>query len=164
MLPVPEASLPAVGDLLGEVRRRVDEMRVLHAEVREEGHLQVPVGVRIGVHDLRDGIDELDDELGHRVPRGGLAGEQEGARRGVEPQTLLQALIEGDDVQDVQMLALVLVDALHLDVEEPVGVDLDAGRRGHVGCEAFLAPALHLPPAAPEGPLLSWSAKPRSAR
>lgn len=33
-------------------------------------------------------------------------------------------VVEGDDVEAVEQLALVLVDALHLDVEERVGVDL----------------------------------------
>ena len=39
----------------------------------------------------------------------------------------LEPVVEGDDVQHVEVLALVLVDAFHLDVEERVRVDRDAG-------------------------------------
>ena len=40
---------------------------------------------------------------------------------------LLQAVIKGDNVQDVQVLALVFVEALDLDVEQRFGIDPDAG-------------------------------------
>ena len=42
---------------------------------------------------------------------------------------LPQALVQHDDAQRVQELALVLVDPLHLAVEDPVRVDPLTGRR-----------------------------------
>jgi hypothetical protein len=44
-------------------------------------------------------------------------------RGGMSRLGLLEALVEGDDVQHVQVLALVLVDALGLDVEQGLRVD-----------------------------------------
>ena len=53
MLPVPDASLPAVEDLLGQVRGGVHELRVLHAEVGQEHDLDPTGDDRIGVHASR---------------------------------------------------------------------------------------------------------------
>ena len=64
-----------------------------------------------------------------------LAGEDDGARRHVERGSASKAIVERDDVQDVQVLALVLVDALHLDVEQRVGID--GARR----CARAISPA-----------------------
>ena len=68
-------------------------------------------------------VDELDDELGEVVGGRGLAGEEERARRHVELRVLPQAIVEHDDVQRVQQLPLVFVDALDLRVEDRLGID-----------------------------------------
>ena len=47
-----------------------------------------------------------------------LAGEEERARRHLELRVLAQAVVEHDDVQRVQELPLVFVDALDLAVED----------------------------------------------
>ena len=67
-------------------------------------------------------VDEVDDALGHGVARGGLGAEQEGLGREVQAGIILQALVQVDDLQDVQQLALVLVQALYLHIEDGVGV------------------------------------------
>ena len=74
-------------------------------------------------------VDELDDELGEVVGGRGLAGEEERARRHVEFGILAQPVVEHDDVQRVQELPLVFVDALDLRVEDRVGIDHLSGRR-----------------------------------
>ena len=48
------------------------------------------------------------------------------------PGSAFQPVVERDDVQRVEVLALVFVDALDLDVEHPVGVEVDAGLVGDV--------------------------------
>jgi hypothetical protein len=52
----------------------------------------------------------------------------------------VQPVILRGDVQHVEVLALVLVDPLHLNVEQPVGIQLDAGcRADEVASRALLA-------------------------
>ena len=81
----------------------------------------------IAVDDLGRRGDEPDDELGQVIARRGLAAEHEDARLHGELGIGLQPVIEPDDVQDVEVLALVLVDALHLHVEDRGRIDDDAG-------------------------------------
>ena len=93
----------------------------MHVEVRQEHDLHAAVDVRVVVDGLADGGDQLDDPLGHEVTRRRLAAEDEGARRDAQRRVLLEPVVQRDDVQHVEVLALVLVDALDLDVEHPVG-------------------------------------------
>jgi hypothetical protein len=57
-------------------------------------------------------------------------------------------------VQDVEVLALVLVDALHLHVEEALRVDLDPQPALHHRRQRALVGGLDLPPALAEGAVL----------
>ena len=57
-------------------------------------------------------------QLGHEVAGRGLGAEDERARRHVGLRVALEAQVEREDVQHVQVLPLVFVQALGLDVEE----------------------------------------------
>lgn len=57
--------------------------------------------------------------------------EDEGPRRKIEIRIGLQALIERNDVQDIEVLTLVLMDPFGLNVEHGLGIDL----RGRVCAE-----------------------------
>ena len=128
MLPVPEASLPAVEICSDRSAAGIDVLGVLHVEVREEHDLEPVAHVGVVVDHVGHRVDELDDELGHAVAGRGLAAEDEGARRHVGLRVALEALVEREDVQHVQVLALVFVEALDLDVEERrPGSTVDAG-------------------------------------
>ena len=72
------------------------------------------------------GVNQPDDALGHGVARGGLCPEQEGLGPEVHVGIVLELLIQADDVQHVQQLALVLMEPLDLDVEDGVGVQSDS--------------------------------------
>eukprot|EP00047_Mylnosiga_fluctuans_P003292 m.228426 g.228426 ORF g.228426 m.228426 type:complete len:867 (+) comp11740_c0_seq1:45-2645(+) len=119
-------------DLLREIRGGDDLLGQGHAVVLEEDDLEPAAHIGVGVDDVGDGCDQLDDHLGHVVPGRGLAANQDSAGHEVAAGVLLHAVVEGDDVQDVEQLALVLVQALDLDVEERVRVDLDAVLLGQV--------------------------------
>ncbi len=93
--------------------------------------------------DVGDVVDELDDELGEIVARCRLAREDDRAGRAGRVRVGLDAVVEGDDVEHVEELALVFVDALHLHVEEGVRADGDPGVLQHVGREPFLVGPLH---------------------
>jgi hypothetical protein len=115
------------GNLLGQVGGGVDVLRVLHVEVGEEDDLEPVAHGWIGVHRLGNGVDQLDDQLGQEITRRGLGAEDEGARRHVGLRIALQAQVKREDVQHVQGLPLVFMQALGLDIEERFGVHVHAG-------------------------------------
>ena len=84
MLPVPEASLPAVEICSERSAAGIDEVRVLDVEVGHEGDPQAGIHRRVGVDRLGHRVDELDDALGHEIAGRSLAAEDERARRDVE--------------------------------------------------------------------------------
>ena len=115
-------------------------LAVGHVEVRQVHHLDEIAHARIAIDDLGRRGDQADDELGEVIARRRLAAEHEHARLHRELRIGLQPVIQADDVQDVQVLALVLVDALDLHVEDRRRIDDDAGafldqsrQRGLVG-------------------------------
>ena len=61
------------------------------------------------------------------------------------------------------MLTLVLVDALDLDIEHPVGVQLDPGHRVDVPGQARLVVALHVAPFEAEGGVVDEGLQPAQA-
>ena len=64
----------------------------------------------------------MDDLLGKVVARGGLSPKEEGVGHKVRVGVLPQPLVGGQDVQGVHVLALVLVQALDLHIEQGRGV------------------------------------------
>ena len=72
------------------------------------------------------------------VAGGRLCSEEEGLGGEVHVGVIPQLVIQVDDVQDVEQLALVLVEALYLDVENGVGIQHHAVLPGHIGGEAAL--------------------------
>ena len=65
MLPVPEASLPAVEICSETSAAGIDVLGQRYAVVREKTTSEPVAHARIAVDDLGDRVDELDDELGH---------------------------------------------------------------------------------------------------
>ena len=68
-------------------------------------------------------MDELDNLLGRPVSGGGLAGEDVGVGHCRKLAMFHDAQVVADDVHQVQQLALVLVDALDVYVEDGVRID-----------------------------------------
>ena len=120
------------GDVLRDVVARDDDLRHRDAVVGQEDDLQQVADAAVVVDDLGDVVDELDDLLRRVVARRRLAGDDAHLGDDVLALGVAQALdpeVAVDDAEDVEELALVLVDALHLHVEHRVGVDLDVGVR-----------------------------------
>jgi hypothetical protein len=85
--------------------------------------LQPAAHQRVGVDGFADGVNELDDELGHAIAGRGFAAEDEGSGHHLRVGVALDALEQGEDVQELQVLALVLVQALDQHIEHGVGID-----------------------------------------
>ena len=117
--------LAGQGDLLGKVGGRIDSMAEFHAEVGEKDYFQPSPRQRVTVDDLADGVNELDDELGHAVAGGGFSAKDKGARHNLGRRIAVDALEQGNDMQDLQMLALVLVQSLDQHIEHGCRIGSD---------------------------------------
>mmetsp|Transcript_41521 Transcript_41521/g.96930 ORF Transcript_41521/g.96930 Transcript_41521/m.96930 type:complete len:774 (+) Transcript_41521:686-3007(+) len=135
------------GDVLRDVVGGNDDLRVANLVVGDEDELQVLRGVGVVVDDGADSVCERNDLLGHKVPGGRLAPDEAGALDNVLAlvgRHALDRVVAVDDLKDVEELALVLVDALDLDVKHGVGVDVDVHRLLDVLGEALLVLELRL--------------------
>ena len=63
-------------------------------------------------------MNQLDDQLGHTITGRSLATEQEGARHNLDVGIGLDALVKRDDVEHLQVLALVLMQPLDQHVKD----------------------------------------------
>src|SRR6267142_7121564 len=86
----------------------------------EEEHFEAATNLRVSIDDGSYVVDQLDDEFGQVVCWRRFAGEEKGARWYLQMRVIAQLVVEYDDVQDVQELALVLVDALDLAVKDRI--------------------------------------------
>ena len=90
------------------------------------------------VDDVGDVVDEPDDEFGHRIPGRCLACDDDGARHNVGMHAGANAVVQGDDMQHVEQLPFVFVDAFDLDVEHRGRIDFDAELLAYQSCKTFL--------------------------
>ncbi len=114
------------GDLRREFGSRNDVAGSGDVIVGYEDHLEALAHCGIVVDDVRHVVDELDDQLGDGIAGRRLAGEDHGARDSGLAPAAAQAVVEGDHVKQVEQLALVFVNALDMDVEHGLPIDLDA--------------------------------------
>ena len=94
MLPVPEASLPAVEICSESSAAGINHLSALHVEVGDEDHAQAIAHRAVGVDGRGHGVNQLDDELGHEVAGRGLAAEDDGARSDGGVSVVLDAVVE----------------------------------------------------------------------
>ena len=113
-------------NLLGEIGGGDDALGERDAVVGQEGNLELTLDLRVFVDAVADDVDRADDVFREVVAGGGLGSENEHARHEVERRVLQQAAVKREDVQQVQVLALVFMQALDLHVEERVGGNFDA--------------------------------------
>src|SRR4029434_9463244 len=97
-------------------------LAVLDVVVRNEGNAKSSSNRSIIVHYVGHRVGELDDSLRHHVSGRSLTRKYDCARRRTAFRVVLKAVIERDDVKQVQMLPLVLMEALNLDVEHTCGI------------------------------------------
>ena len=126
------------GDLLGDIGCRIDELGIRDSEVRDEGDLDRLVHMVVVVDHVGDGVDEADDFLCEVIALGSLAGEDEGCRLRLEGRICEETVVDVEDLEDVQELALVGMEALDLDIEDRGRIELDARRVLDVAGKALL--------------------------
>jgi hypothetical protein len=112
MLPVPDASLPAVEICSERSAAGKYMLRSFDVVVGKEDNLQPIAYSEIVVDECSDGIDQLDDQFRHKIPGRGLAAEDERARGEISVRIAFEAQIECEDVQDIQVLSFLFVNPL----------------------------------------------------
>ena len=150
----PGGLLAGGGDLFRQIGTGSDDLHHRDPVVGDEGQAQQALGVLVAVDHLGHVIDQLDDELGHDVARRGLAADQDAARGPLGRIPVLDAVVEVDDVQQVEQLALVFVDTLDLDIEEGGRVEVHVAIPGHQAGQMFLVGLFDGAKALPEGRVL----------
>ena len=138
------------GNLLGQIGAGADDLHRGDPIVGQESQLQLVADLGVVVDDLGDVVGQLDDLLGHVVAGGRLAADQYAARSPVGGIAALDAVVQVDDVQQVQQLALVLVHALDLHVEHGLEVEDHATVGFDQAGQTDLVILLDFPPARPE--------------
>ena len=131
-------------DLLGDLRGRHDHFRQGDLVILDEHNLELIPDIRIVVNHIGDRMDELDGLFRHRIARRGLGAENKRARHEVHARVILELVVQRDNMQNVEHLALVLMQALDLHVENRVHVDLDAVMLLNILRQAQLVVALDL--------------------
>ena len=120
MLPVPDASMPAVEICSDKSAGRNDRLRQADIVVRDEHDLQQAVHRRVAVDHERHIVDQLDDQFRAVIAGGGLAGEDLDPRHPIGHRPRAHLVVQRDRLQDIQQLPLVLVNALDVHVEQRV--------------------------------------------
>ncbi len=106
------------------------------------------------VEGFADVEHEADDQLRHVVAGRRLPCEDHRARHADAARIVLEAVVAGDHLQHVQKLALVFVEALHLGVEQAVGIDGDAAGLADQLRQPLLVAALDLAEAVVEAAIV----------
>ena len=105
------------GDLLGQVCGRVNPLGLLNIVVGQKHYLEAIPHIGIFVQHLAHRVDQLDDQLGHEIPGSRFPSKNNRARHDLALRVSLDPVIKRDDVKYIQMLALIFMQALHLNIE-----------------------------------------------
>ena len=111
-------------DLLGNVCRRKDHLRIGYAVVLDKYYFQFIVNGLVVVHNLSHGVDQFDDLLRAGVSCGSFRSEDKGSGIELHARISLQLIVQIDHMQDIQKLAFVLVKSLNLYVEDGMRIHL----------------------------------------
>ena len=107
-------------------------------EVGNKSHSQVFIHIRIIIDHLADGVDKLDNKLGHKITGCCLATEYKGLRRNTKGGITLKSTVQGDNVQHIKMLTLIFMDTLNLNIKQPGRIQFYAGMVKQVSGEFLL--------------------------
>ena len=120
--------LAGLGDLLVKLGGRDEVLSHLDVVVRQHVDGELALDGRIAADHAGNVVDQLDGHLGQVVARSSLGTEEHGARSDVLGLDLagLDVGVVGDHGENLQRLALVLVQTLDHGVEQGVLVDIDA--------------------------------------
>ena len=126
------------GELFADLAGRHQHFGGGNVVILEERNLNHLAGALMRSHLRGQHVDEVDDLLRAAVTRRGLRAEDKGARRHRVVRIIANAVVEHEDVQRVEQLALVLMQTLDLHVEHHRRIQLDALMAVNPAAEALL--------------------------
>ena len=94
------------GYLFGKIGSRNDAFGIGYIVIGDEHQLQLAAHLLVVVDDIRDVVDEPDDEFGHRIAGRRLARDDHGARHDIGMRAGTDPVIQGDDMQHVEQSAV----------------------------------------------------------
>ena len=115
------------GNLLGHIGSGKDYLGVADAVILDEHNLDLAFDALVRVDHAGHIVDQPDDQLRAVVGRTGLGAENEGARDKRHIRIVFDLIVQVHHVQDIQQLALVLMQTLDLHIEDGIRIDLDTG-------------------------------------
>ena len=77
--------------------------------VRDKYDLQPPPDIRVIVNHISNGCNQFDNQLGHKISRRCFAAKHKSAVNHINIRILFDAVIQSDDMQDIQILTFVFV-------------------------------------------------------
>ena len=101
-------------------------------------HFDLAVDRRIVINYICHGVDQFDGQLRIHIAGCRLRTEDKGSREEVALRMLLQIVIQVHHVQDVEQLALVLMQTLYLHIEDGSRIHIDAVVLLDILCQTHL--------------------------
>lgn len=108
-------------DLFAQIGRRDDLFGQSDAIILQIDDFELIADDGIAVDHLANRANQFDDFLGHMIAGGSFSSDHDGPGHNGRPRIGFDAVVKCDDVQAVHQLALVLVNSLHLWLQENTG-------------------------------------------
>lgn len=118
--------------MLADIRGRAQNLRLADIVVLNENDLEEIADILVVIDNGTDLVDEVDDRLRHPVSWSGFAtedGDSGGHFLALFRLHGFDGEIAVDALEDIQLLAFILMYTLNLDIEEGMGVKYDASGR-----------------------------------
>ena len=111
-------------DLLAYISGRNEYLSRTYVVVLKEHYVELFLDSGVLVDILRYLAKELDYSLCHLISGSRLCSENKGLRSDIEIGILLEIKVESDDIERIEKLTLIFVQALDLNVEDRMSIDL----------------------------------------
>ena len=129
---------PRQRDLLGDFAGRHQQLGDCDAVIFQKYNAQLIAYSRIALNHIAQSADELDDLFGQKVSGRGLRAEDIRLWHKRRVWIILKPKILCQDMQRIEMLPLIFVQALDLHIKDGIGVERNAGSVKHIFGETLL--------------------------
>jgi hypothetical protein len=121
-------------------------LRRSYIEIRNEHHLQPLTDAGVCIDHFSYGINQLDNQLRHHVPRRRLTPEQDRSRSDTKRRITFQTVVKRENMKNIQVLPLVLMNALRVDIEKRRRIRCDSSYSRNVRRQIGFVVLLDLAP------------------
>ena len=122
-------------NLFGDIRRRDQFFRRRNTIIRQEHHLQLVANQRIVVDHVSHFVDRKDNVFRQVVAWCCFRAEEEDARYAISLRVFTNFFVQRQNMQQIQVLAFVLMQTFDLNIENRLWIDLNTGTNFHKLCQ-----------------------------